>query len=292
LSVFYPHPGTWALWQVGGATTLLIAVSALVLVLRSQRYLLVGWLWYLGTLVPVIGLIQVGDQWMADRYTYVPAIGLFVAFAFGAGEVAARVVGTGRERALWGAVALLGLLCAAATFAQVRYWRDGETLFVRALELAPSSHTAHAVLGVVRSSQDRDEEALAHYRAALRSRPDYALAHYNLGRLWVERDRLDLARPHLEASARLRPEHARSRFYLGLVLERSGDPARAARHYAAGLELEPDDAQARLRLALTLEQLGRPDEARAELRRAADDARARGDVELAREAEARERQLR
>jgi tetratricopeptide (TPR) repeat protein len=263
LSIFYLHPRSWPAWQVAGAATVLLAVSLLVLRLGRRRpYLAVGWFWYLGTLVPVIGMVQVGFQWMADRYSYVPSIGLFIAVVWGLGDL---IPARRRAAAVAAGVAVL-LLCGLATRRQVAYWKDTSTLFGHAIALDADNFPAHLVLADFLMHEGRVGEAIAHYDAAVQVEPGYGPARYKLGTVLVRQGRADRALPHLEASYRLQPEHAETRFYLGLAHERGGDHRRAAEYYREGLELKPADTEARTRLGITLNLAGNPREAIEELR--------------------------
>jgi hypothetical protein len=154
LSVLYPHPGHWLVWQVAGAGLLLAGGTAGALALRRRRpYLPVGWLWYVGTLVPVIGLVQVGIQSMADRYMYVPAIGVFIMLAWGLWDLTAGWRGQRVALATGGAVALA--CCGAVTRSQVGYWTNSETLFRRAVQVTKKNYLAYNNLGYYLSGQGR-----------------------------------------------------------------------------------------------------------------------------------------
>ena len=263
LSIFYLHPRSWPGWLVAGAALGLSAVSWVALrQFRSRPYLGVGWLWFLGTLVPVIGLVQVGFQWMADRYTYIPLIGLFIAVVWGVTElVPVRL----RTAALVAGLAVLAL-CAGASRIQGAYWKDTEQLFERAIELDPGNFPAHLVLADALMHEGRPDDAIAHFEAAVRIEPAYGPARSRLGGILVREGRTDEALTQLEAAYRLRPDHAETRFYLGLVHERLGDHERAVDYYTEGLRLKPDDREARTRLGISLHRCDRPAEAIRELR--------------------------
>lgn len=292
LAVFYPHPLAWPIWQVALAALCLIGLSAGV-VLARRRYLTVGWLWYLGTLVPVIGLVQVGDQALADRYTYVPLIGVFIAASWGAHELLERLP---RWRVVGIAVAA-GILLALAwgTRWQLSHWRNSETLFSRALAVTRNNYIAHNNLGNVLDLSGRHDLAKAHYLETLRIRPDfagthynlanvlfregnlndavkhyaaavelrpnYADAHFNLGVALTTLDRLDEALLHVEAALRLRPDFAEAHHQRGLLLSRRGNAAAALESYEAALKLRPAYVEARVNLGSALEQQGRGDAA-------------------------------
>ena len=171
---------------------------------RARPSLAVGWLWYLGTLVPVIGLVQVGSQALADRYTYLPSIGLFVMAAWGLGEW------LGPRR--WGRAALAGgaaatlVACAGASWKQVAVWQDSVTLFEHALAAGWESPPAHYNLGYALAQRGRTAEAIDHYRQALRLKPDEAKTHDNLGLLLAEQGQTAAAIAHLREALRLKPD--------------------------------------------------------------------------------------
>ena len=163
LAVFYPYPHELRVWQVALSALLLAGISMVVLRQRRSRpYLVVGWLWYLGTLVPVIGLIQVGAQARADRYMYLPMVGLSIMLAWGLAEVLKRRV------AISAAIARC-LACAVLCEAQIQYWRNSETLFRHALDVTSGNYLAHHNLGVALADEGRFPEAIEQYQAALQS---------------------------------------------------------------------------------------------------------------------------
>jgi tetratricopeptide (TPR) repeat protein len=267
LAVFYPHPLAWSAWQVAGAAAFLVAVSALALATARRRpWLAVGWLWYLGTLVPVIGLVQIGNQWRADRYSYLPLIGLFIFVSWGAPDLLSRWRHSRRALAVAGAAVVA--LCGATTVAQVRHWRDTETLFQRALVATRDNYVAHTALASQRAREGQLTLAIDGYRTALRINPDYGVAHYNLAKALVLQSRLDEALEHFRALLELRPDDPQAHFILGYVMQRLGDPAQAAEHLASGLALEPDAVEARTQLGVAQLQLGRNAEAVRSFRRA------------------------
>jgi hypothetical protein len=179
LAVFYPYPSHLPAWQIAASGAVLTCVTAVAIRLRrSQPYLLVGWLWYLGTLVPVIGLLQVGLQASADRYTYVPMVGIAIMLAWGMADfLSARL----RARpVIVSAAAAVCSACFVLTFIQSRYWQNSETLFSHAIASTANNALAHNILAVCYLAQRRDQEAIAHLHEALRIEPDYGPAHANL----------------------------------------------------------------------------------------------------------------
>jgi tetratricopeptide (TPR) repeat protein len=268
LSILYTHPnlpgGTpWSAWQVAGAGLLLLLISALVLRAHRKRYALVGWLWYLATLLPVIGLVQVGEQALADRYTYLPMIGLCIIVAWGARDLITRWA----SRRMWvrqlmfaGALAVLAA-CMAASWLQTRYWRDSVALFERALQVNPTSPTVHYDLAVVLEAQGKREQAIRHWSEALRLKPGFAKAHNNLGVMLVREGRVDEAVGQYRQALRLDPDYVDAHYNLGNVLGHRGEFDGAIRHYRQVLRVEPDHAEARFNLGSALVSKGRFDEA-------------------------------
>jgi Flp pilus assembly protein TadD len=275
LAPFYPHPRVMpATWQLAAAGLLLVGVSAVVLLERRRRpYLVVGWLWYIGTLVPVIGLVQVGLQAMADRYTYVPLIGLFLMVAWGLGELAARGREGTRVAVLVAALALV--VCLVCSSIQVRYWRDSKTLWEHTLNVTARNSAAHNNLARVFEKQGRWNEALRHYQAALDIDAEFALyrnnvavAHYHVGSSLGKQGRLDEAIEHLREAVRLKPSHAEAHNDLGTALDRQGRTDEAATHYQEALRLDPDLPWAHYNLGTVFMRQGKPAEAIAEFREA------------------------
>jgi Flp pilus assembly protein TadD len=260
LAVFYPYPGAIPATQWAGAALVLAATSGLVALGRRRRpYLAVGWLWYLGTLVPVIGLIQVGKQSMADRYTYIPLIGLFLLAVWLAADLAA-----GRRH---GRVALAGLssvallACMTATRAQVAHWRSSETLFEHALRVTRGNAIAHTNLGVVLLSAGRTDEAIRHFREALRIDPRDAQTQGNLGIALMRQGKTEDALRHCREALRLNPRSALSHLNLGAVLAQAGRGEEAVTHFRLAVHLAPRSTEARYNLGLALLEAGNIDEA-------------------------------
>jgi len=308
LAAFYPFVHPLPAWRIAAAAAVLAAVSALVAAgARRRPYLLVGWLWYLGTLVPVLGLVRQGEQAMADRFTYLPLIGVFVMVAWGAAEW-----GHARRRIAL-AAAVVVAACALLAARQVHHWESSASLFRHALAVTSGNYLAHTNLGAALAEEGADAEALRHFEAAVRLAPGYAKAQMNLGRALAERGEtaaaaaryaealrldpglasaeynwglllarqgeLDAAIAHYERALALDPTLARAHVNLGWALAAQGRYEQAVRRYRAALALAPDLTAAHNNLAVALEALGRPAEARAHYARAVDldpaDARAR-----------------
>jgi len=260
LSILYPHPGHWPMWQVIGSAVLLLAVCAgVVLAARRRPYLAVGWLWFCGTLVPVIGLVQVGIQSMADRYTYVPLIGLFIMLAWGVDALVPARPWRGKALALGAGLALAA--CALLTARQVRFWRDSEALFGHAVQVTRDNYLAYNNLGFYLSGRGRTAEAMEHYRMALKIKPSYEDALNNLGHALAGQRRFGEAIPLYEAALRVRPKHAEVHNNLGNALSEVGRVDEAIQHYLIVLEQKPDHADAHNNLGIALAMKGKLDEA-------------------------------
>ncbi|MGP8245051.1 MAG: tetratricopeptide repeat protein [Bryobacteraceae bacterium] len=266
LAALYPLTH-WAPGVVLGSGLLLVAVSVAVIWEAQRRpYLPVGWLWYLGTLVPVIGLVQVGAQSMADRYTYLPLIGLFLALGWLIPDLLADW--PQRKILLPAAAGILILACAVTARAQVQYWKDGTALWTRVLEVDPDSETAHTLLGDALARQGRFEEAMAHDSAALRLNADDRLAHKLLGEALAKQGRFQEAIPEYSAALRLKPDDAEAHNGLGLALASRGRFDEAAAHYREAFRLQPTLVDAHYNLGLSLASQGKTDEAIGQYREA------------------------
>jgi tetratricopeptide (TPR) repeat protein len=242
LAVFYPHPLGWPPLTVAGAAALLLAVTGLAWRQRERApWALVGWLFFLGTLVPAIGLVQVGNAALADRYLYVPILGVFWIVAWGAHAAVP-------SRALPAVAATVVLAaCMGLTLQSVSRWRDTRTLFGHALAVTGPNPTAHATLAWLDLRDGESDRALEQIDAALRIEPRYALAHAYRGAILLRRGETDDAVASYEHSLELR-RSSRTLFQLGLAHEAAGDLNRAELRYREGLELDPDAVDVELRL--------------------------------------------
>jgi tetratricopeptide (TPR) repeat protein len=267
LAVYYPHPGHWPLGMVLLAGALMLGVSALVLVQRRQApFLLMGWLWYCGTLVPVIGLVQVGGQAMADRYTYLPTLGVLILAVWEAYELTRHWRYHVVALPVAGVAAIV--LCFALTRQQLEHWRNSEALFRHALEVTQNNYLAHNSLGTALDAKGQVDEAISHYREALRLKPNYPEAHYNLGNELAKQGNINEAIRHYQEAIRLKPDYAEPRYNLGLVLARKGQTDEAIRQFQAAVRVKPDYADARFNLALLLAMRGQTHEAISEFQAA------------------------
>ena len=256
LAIFYPtiHDAI-PIWKCGLALVLLASISYLALKsARSRPYLIVGWLWFVITLLPVIGLVRVGGQAMADRYTYIPSIGLFTAVVFGLADV----VKTFRvPRVVTSTVSGIALLVLAGLSAlQVSRWRDSETLFSYVLSINPDNAVAQNNLGSALGEKGRSAEALPHFAEAVRLDPRYFDALGNMGQALFEQGNATQAVTYFERALEVRPDSARTHWQLALALESLGRNPEALRHFRDAVKLAPQDASMHANLALKLADQG------------------------------------
>jgi len=280
LGVLYPHPGVaLPLWQVLVSGLFLLGISVLIVLFsRNRRWLVFGWVWYLGTLVPVIGLVQVGLQAMADRYTYVPLIGLFLIIAWGAPELSAT---RAYRNVLLGAGAAVVLsVLTALTSLQLSHWRNSVTLFSHTVAVTSNNDILHYNLGVILLEHNDIDGAVEHWSEALRIKPDQPTIHKNLAALLARQGRIDRAIEHYRQSLRYRPKDDAARRQLrsllagrdklaaveklynhGNVLAAQGKLDQAIVSYTKALQLNPDYAPAHNNLGNALFLRGKPREA-------------------------------
>lgn len=261
LAVLYPHPlDTFPLWQVLGAGLILVLISILIIRLRrSYPYLLVGWLWYLGTLLPVIGLVQVGDQAWADRFTYVPLIGLFILSVWGAREVTALLPGARGLRPLGAVIILAALL--VVTFFQVRLWRDSITLFEHTLSVTGDNYLIQHNLGVALAARGQREQAAAHFLEALRLNPANARAQNRRGEDLVAQGKIDAGIARFQRAVKLKPDLVEAYNNLGLAYASQGRMDQALAMFRQAIALDRNFAAAYKNLAMALMCQGKNKEA-------------------------------
>jgi tetratricopeptide (TPR) repeat protein len=265
LAAFYPHPGAGISGGLVLLAALLLAVVTAILLLRRGRVpaLAAGWLWFLGTLVPVAGLVQIGDQALADRYTYLPSLGFSLALAGWGGGLSLR---PSARRLLAGSALVALLVLSLLTGLQTTRWRDDRTLFLHAARVVPDNWLAWTNLGRLAQEEGRRQEARELYlrSLAVHSNP---VTHTNLGIILAEGGEAGEAARHYREALRLNPDYPLAHNNLGRLLAAAGDPAEAERHLRRALELDPDFAQAHNNLAALLMRTGRSEEAREHYRR-------------------------
>ena len=244
LSVFYLHPGRSLHFSDAVIPTLLL-VAVTVLAIRFARtrgYLLFGWLWYICTLLPVIGLVQVGDQAMADRYTYIPLIGLFIIIAWGLPELLARYVFRKTVLAIAAAAVLLAM--AVSTCMQLGYWQNSITIFERAIEVNPNGRFAQANLGVAFLRKNSYDDAIVHFEKALQIDPCDAMSHLNIGVVLFRKNKIDEAVSHFEKAAAIDPCDVPTRLNLATALAKQGKTQRAIEQCDEILRIAPGRSEA------------------------------------------------
>jgi len=279
LAVFYPHPNDrLPLVEVSAAIAFLVGVSLLVIYLRRTKpYLVTGWFWYLGMLVPVIGLVQVGEQAHADRYTYLPQIGLYIMIAWTVGNL--LLESTPRVRgALIGVAAALAIVSLGVrAFGQASYWKSSETLWNHTLTVTGDNDVAHNNLGFLFLRRGELDKAISEFQAALNIRSTNIETHYSLGAALIQNNLgnalarkhvWDEAIDHLQEAVRLRPDYADAYFNLGSVLFQQGRIDQAIAQWQKALAIRPTDAEAHRSLASALRKEGKLKEAIAEYEQA------------------------
>lgn len=270
LSVFYPHPGnTLPVWKAIICASVLVGITIWV-VRGFQRapYLAMGWFWYLGTLVPVIGFVQVGEQAMADRYMYIPLIGIFITIAWGLPEWIKNL----RQKLLLVMAGIIIPLLMALTWNQVSYWKNSITLFKHAISVtenpSPSFVVAYNNLGHALVNEHRYEEAVIQFRQAIKINPYYSKAHNNLGRALNELDKHNEAIEHFQQAISLEINYAEAYNNLANVLGQKGKREESIFYYKQAIRFKRDYAEAHFNLGVTLEQLRRIEEAITQYQRA------------------------
>jgi protein O-mannosyl-transferase len=267
LAVLYPHPVHWPVGLVALAAVVLLGLTfGAVRTMRSRPYLLAGWLWFLGTLVPVIGLVQAGAQAIADRYTYIPLIGPFIALAWWVPDQLCA----GRYARWVLAVVAGGVLAtlAGVTHHQLSRWQDSETLFGHAIKVTDRNTTAYNNRGFYLAEKERLGEAMADFEAALQIDPINADAHNNLGAALAKQGKAPEAVAHYLEALRMSPDHAGAHYNLGRAYENAGQMKEAATHYAWAIRSQPEYADARNNLGIALATEGKFLEAELHLRQA------------------------
>ena len=287
LAVFYPYETTNSVAKVIWACLVLGLISLTALGLRQRRpYLLVGWFWFLGMLVPVIGLVQVGEQAWADRYTYLPLIGLFVAAVWGIREIfqrhasveetstmarsgavgtprptSASMVGRGVLTAPGIATVVIGVTLLGLTSIQLRYWRNTRTLFEHTAAVTHNNYMAVTLLGSLLAKEGKLDEAIAHYNLALQWKPGFPEAHFFRGNAFEQQGKLNEAIAEYKQALWFKPIEEQTHILLGAVLAKKQQYKEAADQYGAALKLNPESPVAHNNLARVLQTEGRLDEA-------------------------------
>ena len=249
LAVFYPHPeNRLPPWQISLALTVLLAITTAAIILRRKApYFITGWLWYIGMLVPVIGLVQVGWQGHADRYTYLPQVGLYIAATWAVADLTAS---WSRQRVILAAAALLviGALTWNA-WVQTSYWRDSETLFTHALAVTKKNDVAENNLGIVSLEKGQLDDAISRLQAATDLRPENGPAHNNLAKALLQKGRVPEAMIHYRKFLQIEPQNVEARNILGTALIQEGHVREAIEQWEGALASQPENGNAANNLA-------------------------------------------
>ena len=271
LAVFYPHPeGALALWKVMGAVVLLIMVTAVFWHFRERRYLLVGWLWFLGTLAPMIGIVQVGRQAWADRYAYLPLWGLFVIAVWLASEAATRISLSRGAQVVIALAVLIGY--AVTAHIQIGYWRDSYTLFAHALQVTEANPIAEDNLGSALLEMRRPDLAQSHLERAIQLMPTLATAHYNLGTLLQRQNEMDRAEREYQWALQYgsdTQELAQAHNNLGVLFDQFGRREQALAEFSQAIALNPHEQNSLVSRGLIEREEGKLDAALQDFARAA-----------------------
>ena len=257
LAVFYPYLDVIPVWQVGGSILLLIMIT--LIALRSVRrcpYVMTGWLWYLGTLVPVIGLVQVGNQSMADRYTYIPMIGLFMIIAWLVPDLLAKW--RYNHIALAASATFVIAVLMTVSILQVRHWRDSATLFEHALSVTKNNYVMHNNLGASLAEKGKYGDAVLHYTEALRIKPDDFESRYNLANALARQGKLEESLSQYAEALRIQPDAAAVHNNMGIALSYLGRTDEAVIHFREALRIKPEFHDAELNLKTALNRQVKP----------------------------------
>lgn len=267
LAIYYPFPLSIPLWNVIVSLLFLLMLSvAAIRLARSRPYFTVGWFWFLITLLPVIGLIQVGEQSMADRYSYIPATGVFILLAWGVPSLIHDVRYRQRIAALFFGTAVIA--SAIATWNQLRYWRDDISMYQHSLKVTSGSTLLYNNLGLAYATKNDLDAAIREYIKALRLNPDYADAHNNMGVALHARGELDAAILEHQRAIQLRPGNSKMHYNLGCAFDKRGNPDEARHEYQEALRISPGNIDAHCNLGVVLAKKGDLDAAIQEFRRA------------------------
>lgn len=259
LAVFYPHPqGNLPVWQTALSIMLIIGITAFAVKFRKKLpYIFVGWMWYIISLLPVVGIVQVGRQGAADRYTYIPFIGLFVIIAWGIPALVGRFSSGAACRALVSAAVIAVLVLTVCTRIQASYWHDSVSLFEHALASTKDNFVARFNLGVTLGNSGSFEEAVKQFEEALKIDPTSAEAHFDIALLLDKLGRIEEAIPHYKKSIEYEPGNPQAHYNLGVAYDSLQTLEYAIAEYKVTLEIDPGHNEARNNLAVAYYQAGR-----------------------------------
>jgi len=259
LAIFYPHPGnTLAVWKGILCGVALVGITIIsIKLIKKAPYFAVGWFWYLGTLVPVIGIVQVGRQAMADRYTYVPLIGIFIIIAWGVPELISKWRYKEKVLSISAGIIILALLI--TTWEQVSHWKNSITIFKHTIKVTdkkyPNLAIVHNNLGIALFAEQKNEEAIFHYKMAIKLKPTYTKPYYNLGIILFADGKNEEAISQYKMAIKLYPNYTNAHYNLGIVLVQKGEMKEAVHHFRETVRLRPDLVAARDNLEFALLRL-------------------------------------
>jgi tetratricopeptide (TPR) repeat protein len=265
LSILYPHPGnTLPLWQGILCGMALVGITIIsIRLIRKAPYFAVGWFWYLGTLVPVIGIVQVGAQAMADRFTYIPLIGVFIIVAWGVPELISKW--RHKEKVLSVSAGIIIFTLLITTWKQASHWKNSITVFKHAIRVTdkkyPTLSRIHNNLGIALYAEGKKQEAISHYKMAIKFKPDYAKAYSNLGAALFAEQKTEEAISQYKMAIELNPDFAKAYNNLGNALSAEGKIEEAIDHYKMAIKIKPDYALAHNNLGIALVAEGKIEEA-------------------------------
>jgi tetratricopeptide (TPR) repeat protein len=251
LAVFYPLPEAWPLWHILLAVIFVISITVIVILFsKSKPYIFTGWFWFTGTLIPVIGLVQVGSQSMADRYTYIPLVGLFIIIIWGVTDVInnKKLLTIYLHLIITPVITTLMLM----SWLQIQYWENSMTVFKRAISITRNNYIAHDGMGVVLRMAGDLDRAEHHFKEALHIRPKYSQAHANIGLLYFQRNEIELSKKHFIKAIHFSPRFKEARLNLGHLYLFQKKYKEAIFEYNQILKYHADDAEAHNYLGVAL----------------------------------------
>lgn len=269
LAVLYPHPlNSLPLWKIAGSGLLLIAATlASIRVAKSYPYILMGWFWYVVTLIPVSGVIQTGVHAMADRFTYIPLIGIFIAIAWAIPDLLQRLIRSSQSYKLVCSIglstlsALVILVLMICTYKQVQYWEDSETLFQRAVDVTRNNYIMHYNLGRLYDEREEFDKAIEHYQASIKIKHDDIESQNNLGAIFARQGKTDEAIKQFKIALKINRRYTRAYYNWGLTMASQQNWDSAIQLFSKAVKYEPDYAEANGNLAAALYFSGRYPEA-------------------------------
>jgi tetratricopeptide (TPR) repeat protein len=267
LSPFYIYSTDFEIWKISGLLLLILTVTGLAIAgIKKFPYLAFGWFWYLGTLIPVIGVIQVGFQAMADRYTYVPLIGIFIMMAWGLPQLLSGLQYRNRMAAFTAVIFLM--IITVAAYSQIRIWKNDFTLSMGALKVSHKNYQAYNILGLAMTKRGDYKKAIYYHSLALKYNPEFDPAYNNAGIAFQKIDKLDEAINCYKKALQLNNRSAEAHYNLGIVLVEKNNLDEAIFHFKKALEITPDDFDIHNNLGVALMKAGNVKEALAHFQEA------------------------